>query len=351
MDFLLNGVAHGDTAARLLASGFNPAVMRPFLNKHNQTCVTLNQGGKPVNIPLQNAEATLRKDEWISLDRAVLKAAQARLRVVADLRAAGLTYSIPNGMGSTVLQTQTMSDVNDAEITMDGLQQGKRDRPTFDLQNLPLPIIHKDFSFSLREIQTSRNGGTPLDTTMAEECGRKVAETAEKLTLGTLTTNTFGGGTIYGLTNFPSRITQTITSPDDSGWTPATLIGEVLAMLKEGMDAFHYGPFLLYYGPDWSVKMNDEYKNESDRTLAERLRAIDQITDVRQADFLSGYDILLVQQTSSVIRLVIGMEVMTLQWDTVGGLQKNFKVMAIIVPQCRADQNGNTGIIHGSVSS
>jgi len=42
------------------------------------------------------------------------------------------------------------------------------------------------------------------------------------------------------------------------------------------------------------------------------------------------------------------MDMTTVQWDTQGGLQQNFKVMSIMVPQTRADQNGNTGIVHGS---
>jgi hypothetical protein len=29
----------------------------------------------------------------------------------------------------------------------------------------------------------------------------------------------------------------------------------------------------------------------------------------------------------------------------------NFKVMAILVPQLRADFNGNTGIVHGAVAA
>jgi hypothetical protein len=43
------------------------------------------------------------------------------------------------------------------------------------------------------------------------------------------------------------------------------------------------------------------------------------------------------------------MDVTTVQWDEKGGMKKNFKIMAIIVPQLRADQNSNTGIVHGTV--
>jgi len=54
--------------------------------------------------------------------------------------------------------------------------------------------------------------------------------------------------------------------------------------------------------------------------------------------------------TTDVVRLVIGMDLITVAWDTVGGLQKNFKIMSIIVPQLRADQNGNSGIVYGATA-
>jgi hypothetical protein len=52
--------------------------------------------------------------------------------------------------------------------------------------------------------------------------------------------------------------------------------------------------------------------------------------------------------TSDVIRMVIGMDVTTVQWETMGGMRLHFKVMAIMVPQLRADYNSNTGIVHGT---
>jgi hypothetical protein len=51
---------------------------------------------------------------------------------------------------------------------------------------------------------------------------------------------------------------------------------------------------------------------------------------------------------TGTIRLVIGMDVTTLEWDDMGGLRKNYKVMNIIIPQLRADYDSNTGILHGS---
>lgn len=350
MDMIFNGQASGDVASLLLATDFNINALRPYVGKDGRSYVTTtNEEGIAIAQPIGNA-ATLRKDDWIQLDTAVLKAAKPRLKAVADLRGAGLEYIIPNGMGKTVFQTESQSDISEAQVTMDGLEQSKGDRPQFDLTNLPLPIIHKDFSFPVRQIQASRNGGSPLDTSTAELAARRVAEEAEKLLLGNSTSNTtFGGGSVYGYLNSPDTIAASVTAPTAGGWTAATTVQEVLAMVQASINAFHYGPWMLYYGPAWSQYMNDEYKTYSDDTLAQRLSRIDNINGVGMLDYLTGYTLILVQMTSDVVREVVGMEIVTLQWDSHGGLKKNFKVMCIMVPQIRADYNGNTGIVIGSV--
>lgn len=351
LDYVHNGLASGSVASLLMQSNFNVESLRPYLGNDGRSYVTTNQNGKAIATPIHNTTATLRKDEWKYLDDVVVAAAQPRLRAVSDLRSRGLQIVIPNGLGKTVLETQAQSDISAAEISMDGLEQSKGDRPVYDLTNLPLPIIHKDFSFSARQIAASRNGGSPLDTTMAALAGAKVAETAEKLLLGTLSTFTFGGGALYGYKNFPNAITATLTDPTDSGWCPSNTVSEVLAMIQASIQAYHYGPWVLYYGPSWSQYMNNEYKLQSDDTLADRLRRIDNLDDVRMVDHLTGYDLILVQMTPDVVREVIGMDITTVQWESHGGMQVNFKVMAILCPQIRMDINERTGIVHAAVAS
>lgn len=351
MDLILNGQAHGSVASTLLGNGFDVAALRPWIGQDGRHYIAQNQAGKLIARPAMVANATLRKDEWKILDEAVVMAAKERLRVVADLRSAGLTFNIPNGMARTVLETETASDITGATISMDPARKGEGDRPEYDLSSLPLPVIHKDFFFNARQIAVSRNGGSPLDTTMAALAGRRVAEEAEKLALGVTGSFAYGGGTIYGLTNFPSRITRTITSPAMSGWTPQSTVQEVLAMRQDCEDALHYGPWVLYNSPMWDQYLDDDYSSaKGDNTLRQRLEAINGIQGVRTADHLTGCQLLLVQQTTDVIREVIGMDITTVQWETEGGMRLNYKVMAIMVPQLRADFNGNTGIVHGSAA-
>ncbi len=345
-----DGALSGEPLDLLIASGGDPGVLRPFIGSDGKSYVTLQQNDGSFKSVLINVHATLRKDDWKILDDSIVKAATERLRLVTDLRSAGLTFTIPQGMGKTVLETETVSDVNEAVTSMDGLRESPDDRPEFELTNLPLPITHKDFMFSARQILASRNGGSPLDTTSAELAGRMVAEKVERLTLGRDTGTTFGGGVVSGLLNFASTITYTLTTPVGAGATMgATLLADVIAMRQAAVVAFHYGPYMLYVAPNWDTYLDVDFKANSDKTVRERVKAVNNIMDIRTLDFMQNYDIVLVQMTSDIIRMVIGMDITTLQWDTKGGMQKNFKVMTIMVPQCRADFNGNTGIVYGSI--
>jgi len=353
MDFILNGQANGSVASALIANGMDVNVLRPWIGADGRSFQTVNVNGQPKAVPVQNATATLRKDDWVLLDSAIVKAAKPRLKAVADLRSAGLSFNIPNGMGKTVLETETQSDISGAEVSMDGLRESKADRPLFELSNLPLPIIHKDFNFSARQVMASRNGGSPLDTTTAEMAARRVAETAEQLLLGTYGTYAFGGGTISGYTNFTHRLTATMTAPTAAGWTPADTVEEILAMRLQAQQAYHYGPYMLYCSLPWDTYLDNDYSAaKGDNTLRDRLKMINGIQDVRTLDYLSeeDYVMVLVQMTTNVVREVVGMDITTVQWESKGGMQLNFKVMAILVPQLRADQNSNTGIVHGTTA-
>ena len=355
MDFIQDGMAHGDVASILLNSGGDPNAFRPWIGNDGNSYVAQRQSDGVYAAVRTNATTSLRKDEWQLLDDAVVKAAKPRLKAVADLRGMGLTFNIPNGMAKTVVQTETQSDISPAAVSMDGLRQSNADRPLYELTNLPLPIIHKDFDFSARQVLVSRNGSTPMDTSTAELAGRRVAEEAEKLLLGVSTVAdqySYGGGVIYGYTDFPSRLTKTMTTPTGIA-TNATTVTEVLEMRLQAQQAFHYGPYMLYCSTAWDVFLDDDYSSsKGDNTLRDRLKLINGITDVRTLDYLdtdgTSYIMILVQMTSDIVREVIGMDITTLQWPTMGGMQLNYKVMAILVPQLRADQNSNTGIVHGT---
>jgi uncharacterized linocin/CFP29 family protein len=343
----------GPSWMKLINNNGDARSLRPFRSDNRQDPRSYevdNRTGKP-QLVVTNANATLLRLEWTLLDEVVVRAALPRLRAVADVRGRGLQMTIPNGMAKTILDTQAQSDISPASISMDGLADSVGDRPIYNLNHLPLPIIHKDFGYPARQIAVSRNGNMPLDLSTAELAARRVAEGAEQLMLGVVNPYSFEGGVIWGLTNFPSRITKTLNSPLLSAWTARTTLLDVLSMRLLSQQHLHYGPYVLYVSLSWDAYLDDDLSiYKGDLTLRDRLRRIEGIEDVVTVDYLNGYDMVLVQMSTDVVREVVGMDITTVQWETHGGMALNFKVMCILIPQLRADFNGNTGIVHGSVA-
>ena len=350
MDYVLNGEGVGNVASRLMQNNWDTGALRPFIDEKTQkAAIIVNQNGEQKKL-FTNAPTSLRKDAWIELDNAVVMAARQRLKLVGDLRGAGLVYNLPNGMSKTVLETESMGDITDAQIGMDPANETKADEYQFNLTSLPLPVVHKGFSYTARQISVHQNSGTPLDTTHAAMAARRVAEGIEKLTLGVADEYSYGGGSVYGLINFPVRVQTHISDPvSTTDWTPSTLVKEVLDMKELAKEQLHYGPFSLYMGTAWDRQLDDDYSAaKGSNTLRERLGQISSIDSIETLDYLPGYQCVLVQKSSDVIRMVMGSDITTVQWESMGGLKVHFKVLALMVPQVRDDFYGKCGVIHAT---
>lgn len=318
VDFINSGKAYGSIAERLLNNGMDIGKLR-----NNDT---------------------LLYDEWKQLDTAVVTAFKQRTVGVKDLMSRGLSYTF-NGMAKTVLAWQRASDTNPAELAMDGVTKGVKDRPTYDINYLPLPIIFKDFSYSVRELNESRNGNMPLDTTTAELASMQVAEKVEEILFTGASAYTFGGGSIYGYTDFPNRNTVSLGTAWDSD-SGSNIIADVIAMKQASINDRCYGPWVIYIPTGYETVMDEDYANNYGKTIRQRILEIDGIQDVKVADFLTANNVLMVQMTSNIVRMVEGLSIKPIQWESDGGMRVNFKVMTILVPQLRADKTGKSGIIH-----
>ena len=68
----------------------------------------------------------LRKDEWISLDTAIVNIARRLLNGVADLRAAGLTRTL-GGLGTLMAEWEQAGDMNPARVDMSAVSRSDED--------------------------------------------------------------------------------------------------------------------------------------------------------------------------------------------------------------------------------
>lgn len=303
-----------------------------------------------MNVNALRTNTTLSKDEWVHFDKAIVKEYQRSLVGVKDLYAAGLVYRL-NGMAKTVMEYQKTTSNGSATMSMNGLRRGEKFRTDFDLGYLPLPITHGEYSLDARTLASSRSGGvygpSNLDTTLAEEVARTIAEFQETMLFQGASSYGFGGGVLYGYTDFPSRNTVSL----GTAWTSETganILAKVLAMKQEARDARQYGPYVLYIPSDYATVMDKEFTTGYPKTIRARLLEIEGISAIKVSEFLPADNVLLIQMTSNNVRWVEGLPLTNLEWDTEGGLNTEFKVMTIGVPQLRTDANGRSGIVHAA---
>lgn len=292
---------------------------------------------------------TLRKDEWVSFDEALVEEGQLRLRAVADLVDAGLVSTIPNGLGKTVREYERVTDMQPAELSLDGNVRSEDDRQEFDLQQLPLPISHKDFSLNLRVLLASRERGEPLDTTQVRNAGRRIAEATEGLLLNG-TTKVFGGLAIYGYTTHPNRNTGSYGT--GGAWsgskTGEQILTDALTMVAGLESARYFGPYWLYVPSASSTKLEEDFKANSDKTIRQRLLEVDQIAAIRTVDQLTVGNVVMVQGSRDVVEMVEGEPLQTVQWEINGGFTVNFKGFTIFVPLVKSTASGRSGVFHMS---
>lgn len=300
------------------------------------------------------ANATvLRKDQWILIDRIVTQTSRKRMRAYADLRAAN-TFSI-DGMSTTILEWEKLTDSGEAVVDMDGLSEGNRNfAPRFTLQGMPLPITHSDFFISKRFLNVSRSKGGPgIDLTRVEQAARRVGETIEQTTIGTLAGTLYGDNNSYvdstpqvtGYVNHADRLTKTgETAP--TGTNGTTILNEWLANRELLTAQNFYGPYIVYVADDWDEFLDNDFKTNSDKTVRERLLAIENVQNIRRLDYLTTAGTKIwVDFGLDLVQAINGMEVTTVQYESKGGMQINFKVMGIQVPRLKSApvNTGTTG--------
>lgn len=308
----------GSLGMRLMANNMNPACLR--------------------------TQAVLLKDEWVDLDTRIIQIAQERLSLTQDLIEAGLTYEL-GGIGTTISQWQVESDMTDATVSMEPDSEDNRDLLEYQLAQVPVPIIHKDFKLGIRQLEATRRMGSNIDLTNADAAARRVAVGMEDLVIKGYP-STFVGQNIWGVTNHPDRITGVATgnwlSDIDAVYTT------VLSMLAAADARHRYGPFNLYISPGLGQVIYYVYPDGSGQTVLQRLQNIDAINEIKVNDRLADGDLVLVQMTADTIDLAVAQPLIPVEWDEKGGLVVNFKIMTALVPRIKPDGYGELGIVHYS---
>lgn len=362
IDFIGRGGYEGDVANTFASQGkLDIYQMKPYweYNKEKKRWfpyISVFKGGDAKDIKnygkMQVNAATLRRDEWKLLDEAVMRVARERLVGIEDLRSNGLTYRLGNAMGTTILEWHDVGESMEATMTMDAVTRGRGDRPTFQYNYIPIPIVHVDYEINARALEASRNLGNPLDTISAEHAARRVSEYLEDM-LFTDTTYSYGEtdarsrNSIYSYINFPDRNEVTLTENwDASGKTGEEIITDVVNMKKASIAKNHMGPWMLYIPTDYETVLDEDYNSTRGNTIRERIQQISGISGIKVVDRLPDNNVLLVEMKSDTVRLIDGIPLQNVQWGTEGNFVNKYKVLTIQVPQIRSDRNGQCGLVH-----
>jgi uncharacterized linocin/CFP29 family protein len=306
---------------RLLAANMDPGINRPYVDVDQKvyydTLAGFDEEGSPIfdkheianysGLGEAAVNATLRKDEWVAFDEVLVQAARDRLVGVQFLVDRGLVFNM-DGMSSMILQTENVNDFSDAILSMSGTVDGDADRANFELVGLPLPIAQKDFNLDIRVLNASRKIGQSLDTTQAEQSGRKVAEKIES-SLYNPGTYKVGAYNVYGLLTHPDRNTGTLRGAwDDSSTTGQMILDDVRDMKQAAISDSFYGPYALFIPTNYETALDNDFKANSDKTIRARIMEINNIDEILVADKMSDANVVLVQLTQDVVRVVNGLD-------------------------------------------
>lgn len=299
--------------------------------------------------PMLVQNATLRKDEWEQIDKRVNEVMRERLTIVDDLRARGLVT--PVGLGTILRTTERLDEFTAAEVSFDGDTASKGDRPSFQRDTIPVPVISKDFRINWRQLEASRARGEPLDLTAAAAATRRVRDALQDLFVNGLDhgpgTSTTGGTSIPGLVNATYR--QTVSLGTDWDASGAAIIDDVMRMLEAAYAVNLFGPFFLYTPKNYWACLQEDYSTaKGDKTYIQRILALEDVEAVRPLDSLADDNVVMVQMTEDVLDLTEAQSVTTVQWEK-NPFVTNFRVLAVAGPHIKSMETAAGSTIHGIV--
>lgn len=296
------------------------------------------------------ANSTLQRDEWNQLNETVLQTYKANLVAVTDLQNAGLTRNV--SLATKVDMYETINEFTEANVSMDGETDGDEDRPVYSLEGVPIPITHKEFRVSNRDLQSSRRLGNDLQADGAAASTRVVSEMLERLIFNgwdaAVTGDRGNQFPLYGYTTHPDR--NTVTGTGDWG-TASNIRPDVVAML-DALDEDNRtgGGFWLYLAPPQWREFRAAVDPDGDGNLTVRERIMDEFATeigmVRRAEYLPDGEAVMVDPAADVIELVTAENIQMIEWQSLSGMTEHFKVMAAMAPEIKSDSLGQSGVVH-----
>lgn len=300
--------------------------------------------------------STLEEDEWRTLSDAMVQAYQANLVGVADLMNSNLTRNV--SLATKVDIWQQIQEFTAAEVSMDGETSGDEDRPGYITQGTPIPIVHKEFRVSERDLSSSRRLGNDLQTDGVAAATRVVSEMNEQLLFSGWDPVVRGndGNTfqLHGYTTHPDRnqVSGSDWSTAGPGEANEGVIRDDFLALLDAMDVDNRtgGGFWIYISPQqWrEFRGTVDSVGDGERTIRARLQDEfgSEISRIRRAEYLPDGEAVMIDPRQDVLQLLVAENIQMIEWESPSGMTNHFKVMSAMAPEIKSDAEGRSGVAH-----
>ena len=291
-----------------------------------------------------NAQGSLKYDDIKELTDDVVKAREYEFvgNFYRSFTSVGLTKGVP--IGKTLVDYKDMSSFGDAHVSMDAANR-TAEQTNYDQKLVPLPIFHKDWMIPWRQEGFSYK---QADGNM--ESAFRVMETRDKVLILGDSSISVNGVPLYGYTNHPATLTETI-----SDWALTANAGKIYEEAvqlnrKMFLDAkvANTRAVGMFVATDIMPQLKQKTSTQYDKTVEEDLmrlgyRFIDTLQD------LPAGTVLLIEYTPRTSDLVVASDVIALPWQKNNPLEdQRFTNMAACAPRIKTDRNGVTGVLYAS---
>lgn len=301
------------------------------------------------------AASPLPDDAQRVIDQALIEVQLDRLSIVASLMGDGLVYTLDNALAVPELYQEKINQTGHARRVMNPSSRGENRMVDRTGYTIPIYLTMDTFELNARPLAVSRRVGAPLDTTMVAQATRRVNESLEDAVINGPGVQ-FNGHTAYGLLNEPNVNSVSYVSNESwsaSGHDGADIYADVMNMVEELDSNNYHGPYVLQVPTAYWLKLNDDWKANSDKTILQRLTELrfgNQPLRIEQADMLPADRTIMYQPTRDVLELVVGQMPTVVSWADGPGWEFNFAVMSIVVPRIKSTYTGQSGVVKGYTS-
>lgn len=309
--------------------------------KHWAKLVKTNKDGVVIN-----NNGTVHHEDFIKFATDSEKYRRFENVVVDDLIAAGL--STDAAITDTLIHFQTMNKF-DANVSMNGSNKELQQTDYVD-QYIPLPIFTSVFKIPFRQGAFAYKQADGMMEAFAAVNALQDTVMVKGADLGVMLSGT--SAPLYGFTNHPATITETILDWSDS--TNATKIAadavKLAGRMFNGAKVSSPNTVMMYVANDvWTNLESDYAENKGDRTNLERIKAISCIQDVKPQKDLADGSVLLVEMHPRTVQIAVAQQAIAVPHVKENDLDDGkFTVYSAMTPKIKTDRAGVTGIVYGT---